>query len=92
MHNELTTNIDELELWSVIKLVVAPDAPPYYQHVFDINVLTSINEYLGISVIVTDYTGSREAADKDLTNLILKKTNLTRLSADILCLSKNTEP
>ena len=102
MNTELTSLINELELSSVIKLAgYVPDVLPYYQHVFDINVLASTNEGLGISVIeasacslpsiVTDCTGLREVVDKDITGLTFEQDDLAQLSADILSLSKNAE-
>lgn len=99
MNTELTSLIDELELSSAIKLAgYVPDVLPYYQHVFDINVLASTNEGLGISVIeasacnlpsiVTDCTGLREVVDKDITGLTFKQDDLAQLTSDILRLSK----
>ena len=68
---------------------------------FNINVLASTNEGLGISVIeasacalpsiVTDCTGLREVVDKDITGLTFEQDDLTQLSSDILRLSKNAE-
>ncbi|MDB4575604.1 glycosyltransferase family 4 protein [bacterium] len=102
MRNELDAIINELELTSVVKLTgYVPDVLPYYQHVIDINVLASMNEGLGISVIeasacglpsiVTDCTGLREVVDKDLTGLTFEQDDLDQLISDILYLSKNTK-
>lgn len=98
MHDELATTIDELGLDSIIKLAgYVPDVLPYYQHVFDINVLASTSEGLGISVIeasacglpsiVTDCTGLREVVDKDITGLRFEQDNLAQLTNDIIRLS-----
>ena len=100
MHDELATTINELGLNSVIKLAgYVPDVLPYYQHVFDINVLASTNEGLGISVIeasacglpsiVTDCTGLREVVDKDITGLTFQQDDLAQLTGDIIRLSKD---
>ena len=100
MLDELKNMVTELNLDSVVKVAgFVPDVLEYYQHVFDINVLASTNEGLGISVIeasacclpsiVTDCTGLREVVDKDITGLTFEQDDLTQLSADILSLSKN---
>jgi len=102
MQEELVSIIDKLHLNSVVNLAgYVPDVLPYYQHVFDINVLASTNEGLGISVIeasacalpsiVTDCTGLREVVDKDITGMTFNQDDLTQLSSDILTLSRSTE-
>ncbi len=102
MLDELTNLIKELRLEPVANLAgYVPDVLQYYQHVFDINVLASTNEGLGISVIeasacglpsiVTDCTGLREVVDKDLTGLTFKENDLQQLTADILRLSMEKE-
>ena len=99
MTNDLSSLIDDLRLSSVIQLAgYVPDVLHYYQHVFDINVLASTNEGLGISVIeasacglpsiVTDCTGLREVVDKDVTGLMFKENDLAQLTVHILQLSK----
>ena len=100
MQDELTSIINKLNLNSVVKLAgYVPDILPYYQHVFDINVLASTNEGLGISVIeasacglpsiVTDCTGLREVVDKNITGLSFEQDDLAQLTSDILDLSKD---
>ena len=102
MLDELTNLIKELRLEPVANLAgYVPDVLQYYQHVFDINVLASTNEGLGISVIeasacglpsiVTDCTGLREVVDKDITGLTFEENDLEQLTADILRLSIETE-
>ena len=102
MSTELTSLIGALELNSVIKLTgYVPDVLPYYQHVFDINVLASTEEGLGISVIeasacglpsiVTDCTGLREVVDKGITGLTFEQDDLAQLTSDILALSKDAD-
>ena len=102
MQDELASIIDKLNLNSVVKLAgYVPDILPYYQHIFDINVLASTTEGLGISVIeasacnlpsiVTDCTGLREVVDKDVTGLTFKENDLQQLTADILRLSMEKE-
>ena len=100
MYDELATTIFQLGLDSIIKLAgYVPDVLPYYQQVFDINVLASTNEGLGISVIeasacglpsiVTDCTGLREVVDKDITGLTFEQDDLAQLTGDIIRLSKD---
>jgi glycosyltransferase involved in cell wall biosynthesis len=102
MQDELASIINKLNLNSVVKLAgYVPDILPYYQHVFDINVLASTNEGLGISVIeasacglpsiVTDCTGLREVVDKNITGLSFEQDDLAQLTKDILDLSKDTD-
>lgn len=102
MKSELVSLINDLELSSVIKLAgYVPDVLPYYQHVFDINVLASTNEGLGISVIeasacglpsiVTDCTGLREVVDKDISGLTFEQNDLAQLTSDIIRLSTDAD-
>ena len=102
MQDELASIVDKLKLDSVIKLAgYVPDILPYYQHVFDINVLASTEEGLGISVIeasacgltsiVTDCTGLREVVDKGITGLTFEQDDLAQLTSDILDLSKDAD-
>ena len=71
-----------------------PDVLPYYQHVFDINVLASREEGLGISVIeasacalpsvVTDCTGLKEVVDDGITGITFDTDRRDQLTAALL--------
>ena len=102
MHDELAVTIKELKLDSVAILAgYVPDVLEYYQHIFDINVLASTNEGLGISVIeasacglpsiVTDCTGLREVVDKNVTGLTFEQDDFAALTNKIVHLSNNAE-
>lgn len=102
MHEMLAGMIKDLDLEDVVSIAgYVPDVLPYYQHVFDINVLASTNEGLGISVIeasacglpsiVTDCTGLREVVDKDITGLTFAENDLDQLTTDILRLSNEAD-
>jgi len=102
MHDGLVDIIKELKLGPVVKLAgYVPDVLEYYQHVFDINVLASTNEGLGISVIeasacglpsiVTDCTGLREVVDKSITGLMFEENDLEQLTSHILKLSNEAD-
>jgi len=102
MHDGLVDIIKELKLGPVVKLAgYVPDVLEYYQHVFDINVLASTNEGLGISVIeasacglpsiVTDCTGLREVVDKSITGLMFGENDLEQLTSHILKLSNEAD-
>lgn len=75
------------------------DVLPYYQHVFDINVLASREEGLGISVIegsacalpaiVTRCTGLRETVVENTTGLAFDMDDMDGLTEKLLCLVNN---
>ena len=102
MMDKLVAQVKRLKLENIVKLTgYVPDVLQYYQHVFDINLLASKNEGLGISVIeasacglpsiVTDCTGLREVVDKDITGLTFSENDLDQLTLDIVYLSKEPE-
>lgn len=75
------------------------DTLPYFQHVFDIHVLASVEEGLGISVIegaacglpsvVTDCTGLREVVERDVTALLFDADDMQGLEAHLARLSSD---
>lgn len=51
-HREYLALVDELELKGIVHFAgYQPNPLPYYQHVFDVNVLASRNEAFGISLV-----------------------------------------
>ncbi|MGB7934971.1 MAG: glycosyltransferase family 4 protein, partial [Gammaproteobacteria bacterium] len=102
MHAELQNLIGKLGLKRVVTLAgYVPDVLPYYQHVFDINVLASSVEGLGISVIeasacalpsiVTDCTGLREVVDDNTTGLTFDRDKTAQLTAGIVRLANDPD-
>lgn len=69
------------------------DTLPFFQHVFDIHALASVEEGLGISVIegaacglpsvVTDCTGLREVVEKDVTALLFAPDDVVGLEGHL---------
>lgn len=78
-----------------------PDVAPYYQHIFDINVLASECEGLGISVIeasacgvpsvVSDSTGLVEVVENGVSGLHFKTESQRDLERNLLRLSHSSE-
>jgi glycosyltransferase involved in cell wall biosynthesis len=102
MYDELGVLIHELGLDQNVTLAgYVPDVLPYYQHVFDINVLASSEEGLGISVIeasacalpsiVTDCTGLREVVDNGITGLTFDSDNFDQLTDGIVRLANDPD-
>ena len=102
MHAELQTLIGKLGLEQAVTLTgYVPDVLPYYQHVFDINVLASSVEGLGISVIeasacvlpsiVSDCTGLREVVDDNITGLTFDKDKADQLTDGIVRLANDPD-
>ena len=100
MHAELQELIGTLDLGKAVTLAgYVPDVLPYYQHVFDINVLASSVEGLGISVIeasacalpsiVTDCTGLREVVDDGITGLTFDRDKTDQLTDGIVRLASD---
>lgn len=77
------------------------DTLPFYQHVFDVNVLASSEEGLGISAlegaacglpcIVADGTGLREAVVEDVTAVTFPVDDLHALTQGILHLTERAD-
>lgn len=75
------------------------DVLPYYQHVFDINVLVSSEEGLGISaiegsacglpIVVTNCTGLMETLVENKTGLMFEMNNIADLCEKLLTLINN---
>jgi glycosyltransferase involved in cell wall biosynthesis len=100
LYEELQRMVEKMGLQGAVTLAgYVPDVLPYYKHVFDINVLASRVEGLGISVIeasacsvpsiVTDCTGLREVVDNHVTGLTFEKDNQDQLTESILLLARD---
>ena len=101
LYEELQKLVEKMGLQRAVTLAgYVPDVLPYYKHVFDINVLASRVEGLGISVIeasacsvpsiVTDCTGLREVVDSHVTGLTFEKDNQGQLTDCILLLARDS--
>jgi len=101
LYEELQKLVGELGLERRVTLAgYVPDVLPYYQHVFDINILASSEEGLGISVIeasacavpsiVTDCTGLREVVDNRITGLTFSTDKPDELTEYIILLSNDS--
>lgn len=102
IYSELQNLVGELGLAEKVTLAgYVADVLPYYQHVFDINVLASSEEGLGISVIeasacalpsiVTDCTGLREVVDNRITGLTFTIDDSDELTEKIMLLANDPE-
>jgi len=100
LYEEIHNLVKELGLERKVAIAgYVPDVLPYYQHIFDINILASSEEGLGISVIeasacalpsiVTDCTGLREVVDDQVTGLTFKIDKPDELTASIMLLAKD---
>ena len=98
LREELQALVVDMGLKQVVTLAgYVPDVVQYYQHIFDINVLASNAEGLGISVIeasacavpsiVTDSTGLREVVDDDITGLTFDSNDAEQLTDCIVRLA-----
>jgi glycosyltransferase involved in cell wall biosynthesis len=98
LYEDLQKLVEKLGLQGAVTLAgYVQDVLPYYQHVFDINVLASSEEGLGISVIeasacsvpsiVTDCTGLREVVDNQVTGLTYEQDSQDQLTDGILLLA-----
>lgn len=102
LYADLQDLVETMGLQEAVTLAgYVPDVLPFYQHVFDINVLASREEGLGISVIeasacclpsiVTNCTGLREVVDNQITGLTFEKDDQDQLTDNILSLSKDPD-
>jgi len=102
LYAELQSLVEAMGLQRAVTLTgYVPDVLPYYQHVFDINVLASSVEGLGISVIeasacsvpsiVTDCTGLREVVDNQVTGLTFEQDDQDKLTDCILLLARDPD-
>ena len=102
LYAELQHLVEKMGLQGAVTLAgYVPDVLPFYQHVFDINVLASREEGLGISVIeasacclpsiVTNCTGLREVVDNRVTGLTFEKDDQDQLTDSILLLAKDPD-
>ena len=98
MYEDLHDKVSIMGLTEKVFLTgYVPDVLPYYQHVFDINVLASREEGLGISVIeasacalpsvVTDCTGLKEVVDDGITGITFDTDRRDQLTAALLRLA-----
>jgi glycosyltransferase involved in cell wall biosynthesis len=102
LYAELQSLVEKMGLEEAVTLTgYVPDVLPFYQHVFDINVLASREEGLGISVIeasaccvpsiVTNCTGLREVVDNQVTGLTFETDDQGQLTDYILRLAKDPD-
>ncbi len=95
LRQELTELAGELSLGQKVHFTgYQPDPERYYQHVFDVNVLASQKEALGISVVEAaacglpclgaDVEGIPEAIDDGISGMLFESGNQQELAAKML--------